>query len=43
MEDIELIEYKNNNLISKERDLIVEVFVKVRNKNQLFQGSAIDP
>ncbi|MFY0802233.1 MULTISPECIES: hypothetical protein [Bacillaceae] len=42
MEDIELIEYKNN-LISKERDLIVEVFVKVRNKNQLFQGSAIDP
>ncbi|WP_318290853.1 hypothetical protein [Peribacillus frigoritolerans] len=42
MEDIELIEYKNN-LISKEIDLIVEVFVKVRNKNQLFQGSAIDP
>lgn len=41
LEEFELIDYKIN-LISKERDSIVEVFVKVRNKNKLFPG-AINP
>lgn len=41
IEDIELIDYKINS-ISKGKDSIGEVFVKVRNKGSLFQGRAIN-
>ena len=41
IEDIELIDYKINS-ISKGKDSIGEVFIKVKNKDSLFQGRAIN-
>ena len=41
IEDVELIDYKINS-ISKGKDSIGEVFIKVRNKGSLFQGRAIN-